>query len=305
MQIFSLIGNQIKIMYMLVIFGYLIYKFKLINQNAASKTTSFLVWVVNPLIILASYQTKFEMEKFKNLGIAFFFSFVSMVFVFVFTHVIFKKNTRMERFALGFGNAGFMGIPLVTGILGLENVFYLSAYLACFNLFSYTYGIYLITGDTKNISIGRIIKNPGVITVIAGLVLYAAQLKLPVFLYNTCNFMSNLNTPIAMMLLGTYVAKLNLIEIFFDKKAYYISFLKLLFIPVLVSVLLRFIPFGTHDIKMVILIATATPVALTVPMFSEIYGGDYMYGAKIVSLSTLLSLLNLPIALSIGTKIMF
>ena len=100
-------------MYMLVIFGYLIYKFKLINQNTASKTTSFLVWVVNPLIILASYQTKFEMEKFKNLGIAFFFSFVSMVFVFVFTHVIFKKNTRMERFALGFGNAGFMGIPLV------------------------------------------------------------------------------------------------------------------------------------------------------------------------------------------------
>lgn len=300
MNIINLIGTQVTTMYVLIIFGYLLYKTKLLSQTFLSKLTSLLIWVINPMIILSRYQIPFEIDKFRKLGITFLLSMITMIFGFAIAHIL-KKNEKIEKLALGFGNAGFIGIPLITGILGLDYIFYLSAYLACFNLFSYTYGIYLITSDAKDISFKRIVKNPGVLAVILGIILFLSPIKLPIPIYNLFNHAGKLNTPIAMILLGTYIAKMKIIDIIKNKNIYELSFLKLFIIPVLTLILLKFIPFGNHNIKMIMLIVTATPVGLTVPMFSEIYGGDYIYGAKIVSLSTLLSLFSLPVILYLGS----
>ena len=148
-------------------------------------------------------------------------------------------------------------------------------------------------------SIKRIITNPVVIAVFIGLLIFISPVKLPSVLYNACDSLGNINTPLAMIILGTYIAQSKILDLFNNKHTYYISFIKLIIIPILTAVLLKFVPNAFYDIKMVMYIASITPTGMTVAMLSQIYGSDYSYGAQIVGLTTLLSLITIPITLSI------
>ena len=303
MEIISTIVGQISIMYVLMAIGFIVYRKKLINDEGTKQISNLLVWVINPLIMLTRYQMDFSIIKLEELGISFIASLGAMLIGFLVGKIIFKKDQRIDKFAIGFANAGFIGIPLVTGIMGIDKVFFLSAYLVCFNILSYTYGIYLVSNNKSLITIKSILLNPGIIAVALGLMIFVSPIKLPEFLYNAFNLVGQTNTPIAMILLGTYIAKSKIITLFNNKYAYFVCFIKLIVIPMVILVIFKFLPSSLAEIKMVVLIAMSTPVGLTVPMFSQMYGGDYEYGAKLVGLSTLLSLITIPIIMYLANII--
>ena len=303
MGIISTIVEQVSIMYVLMAIGFIVYRKKLINEEGTKQLSNLLVWVINPLIMLTRYQMDFSMIKLKELGISFLVSLCSMLIGFLIGEIIFKKDQRIDKFAIGFANAGFIGIPLVTSIMGIDKVFFLSAYLVCFGILSYTYGIYMVSGNKKLITVKSLLLNPGIIAVAIGLLVFISPVKLPKIIYDAFNLVGGTNTPIAMILLGTYIAKSKLITLFSDGHAYFVCFIKLIVIPMVILVLFKFLPSDLMEIKMVVLIAMSTPVGLTVPMFSQMYGGDYEYGAKLVGLSTLLSLATIPVILYLANVI--
>ena len=303
MDVITTIVNQISIMYVLMAIGFIVYRKELINEEGSKQISNLLVWVINPLIMLTRYQMEFSMIKLKELGISFIVSLVAMVIGFIIGEVIFKKHQRIDKFAIGFANAGFIGIPLVTSIMGIEKVFHLSAYLVCFNILSYTYGIYMVSRNKSLITIKSVLLNPGILSVALGILIFISPIKLPSILYNAFNLVGNTNTPIAMILLGTYIAKSKIITLFNDKRAYFVAFIKLIVIPFVILILFKLLPPSLDEIKKVVLIAMSTPVGLTVPMFSQMYGGDYEYGAKLVGLSTLLSLVTIPLILYLANII--
>lgn len=303
MEIISTIVGQISIMYVLMAIGFIVYRKKLINDEGTKQISNLLVWVINPLIMLTRYQMDFSMVKLMELGISFIVSLGAMLIGFFVGKIVFKREQRIDKFAIGFANAGFIGIPLVTSIIGLDQVFFLSAYLVCFNILSYTYGIYLVSNNKNLITVKSIIFNPGIIAVVFGLIIFASPIKLPKFLYDAFNLVGQTNTPIAMILLGTYIAKAKIVTLFNNKYAYFVCFIKLIAIPMIILVIFKFLPSYLGEIKKVVLIAMSTPVGLTVPMFSQMYGGDYEYGAKLVGLSTLLSLITIPIILYLSSVI--
>lgn len=303
MEIISTIVGQISIMYVLMVIGFVVYRKELINEEGTKQLSNLLVWVINPLIMLTRYQMNFSMDKLIDLGISFIVSLFAMLIGFLVGKIVFKKEQKIDKFAIGFANAGFIGIPLVTNIIGLDQVFFLSAYLVCFNILSYTYGIYLVSSNKKLITIRSILLNPGIIAVAIGIIIFISPVKLPKFIYDAFNLVGQTNTPIAMILLGTYIAKARIITLFNNKYAYFVCFIKLIVIPMIVLIIFKFLPADLGEIKKVVLIAMSTPVGLTVPMFSQMYGGDYEYGAKLVGLSTLLSLVTIPIILYLANII--
>jgi len=303
MEIISTIVSQISIMYVLMAIGFIVYRKKLINDEGTKQISNLLVWVINPLIMLTRYQMEFSMIKLRELGISFMLSLGSMVLGFLIGKIVFKKEQKIDKFAIGFANAGFIGIPLVTSIMGIDKVFFLSAYLVCFNILSYTYGLYLVSNNKNLITIKSILFNPGIIAVVFGLIIFVSPIKIPKLLYDAFNLVGQTNTPIAMILLGTYIAKSKIITLFNNKHAYFVCFIKLVIIPMIILVIFKFLPSYLAEIKTVVLIAMSTPVGLTVPMFSQMYGGDYEYGAKLVGLSTLLSLITIPVILYLANII--
>lgn len=303
MEIISTIVEQVSIMYVLMAIGFIVFRKKLINEEGTKQVSNLLVWVINPLIMLTRYQMDFSMIKLKELGISFIISLGAMLIGFIIGEIIFKKDQNIDKFAIGFANAGFIGIPLVTSIMGIDKVFFLSAYLVCFGILSYTYGIYMVSGNRKLITVRSLVLNPGIIAVVFGLLIFISPIKLPTILYSAFNLVGGTNTPIAMILLGTYIAKSKFITLFSDRHAYSVCLVKLIIIPMVIIVLFKFLPAELVEIKMVVLIAMSTPVGLTVPMFSQMYGGNYEYGAKLVGLSTLLSLATIPIILYLANII--
>lgn len=303
MNIINTIVGQISVMCVLMAIGLLVYRKKLIDEVGSKQLSNLLIWIINPLVMITRYQIEFSLEKLQQLGLSFLVSFSSMIIGFIIGRVVFKKDQSIERFAVGFANAGFIGIPLVTSILGINSIFLLSAYLVGFGILSYTYGIYIVSGDKNSINIKNILLNPCIIAVEIGLIIFISPIKLPSVIYNSFNMISDLNTPVAMIILGTYIAKSKFISLFTDMYAYFVCFIKLIVIPMVILLIFKFLPESINEIKKVVLIAMSTPVGVTVPMFSQIYGGDYEYGARLVGLSTILSLFTIPIIIYLSSII--
>ena len=161
----------------------------------------------------------------------------------------------------------------------------------------------MVSRNKNLITLKSVALNPGILAVVFGLLIFISPIKLPKIIYDAFNLVGNTNTPIAMILLGSYMAKSKLITLFNNKRAYFVAFVKLILIPFVILIVFKFLPSSLNDIKKVVLIAMCTPVGLTVPMFSQMYGGDYEYGAKLVGLSTLLSLVTIPIIIYLANII--
>lgn len=297
-----LIIEQIVIMMALMAVGYVIYKIRMIDDYTTKQLSSLILYVVVPCIMLVSFTQEYSYDKFIGFFIALIASFV-IIFIGIFAgRIILGKDTGLEQYACGFSNAGIIGIPLVTSVLGTDYVFYVSAFFAAFFITTWTYGEYLIEGP-GHVNLKKVITNPVVICTVVGIGLFVFNVKLPDILKSACNSIGGLNTPLGMMMLGTYIAKEDLGKMFKNKMCYLVSLIRLIIVPLICLFILKFVYVPFEQIKMVLLICACSPCAATLAMFSQMCGKDYSYGARMVSLSTLFSPVTMVFILSLATLI--
>lgn len=290
---------QIIKMFIMMMVGFGLYKKKMINDDTTAKLSNILLMVATPCTIISSFNQAYTNEKMQGLLMAFALSISVYVLNIIIAKLLYQGQKNMERFSVVFSNAGFIGIPLVTGLLGSEAVFYLSPFIVCFYIFVWTYGVLEISGDKNAVTVHKIITNPCIWAVLAGLVVFILPVKPFAPIMESVSMMGAMNTPLAMLVLGAYLAKENLAEIFTSGRIYQISIYRLILLPLIYVILFAFLPIDTN-IKTIILIAVSAPVGSLAPVFAQMYGKDTGYGAKIVSLSTVLSLLSLPVILIIS-----
>lgn len=297
-----LIIEQIVIMMALMAVGYVIYKIRMIDDYTTKQLSSLILYVVVPCIMLVSFTQEYSYDKFIGFFIALIASFV-IIFIGIFAgRIILGKDTGLEQYACGFSNAGIIGIPLVSSVLGTDYVFYVSAFFAAFFITTWTYGEYLIEGP-GHVNLKKVITNPVVICTVVGIGLFVFNVKLPDILKSACNSIGGLNTPLGMMMLGTYIAKEDLGKMFKNKMCYLVSLIRLIIVPLICLFILKFVYVPFEQIKIVLLICACSPCAATLAMFSQMCGKDYSYGARMVSLSTLFSPVTMVFILSLATLI--
>ena len=297
-----LIIEQIVIMMALMAVGYVIYKIRMIDDYTTKQLSSLILYVVVPCIMLVSFTQEYSYDKFIGFFIALIASFV-IIFIGIFAgRIILGKDTGLEQYACGFSNAGIIGIPLVSSVLGTDYVFYVSAFFAAFFITTWTYGEYLIEGP-GHVNLKKVITNPVVICTVVGIGLFVFNVKLPDILKSACNSIGGLNTPLGMMMLGTYIAKEDLGKMFKNKMCYLVSLIRLIIVPLICLFILKFVYVPFEQIKMVLLICACSPCAATLAMFGQMCGKDYSYGARMVSLSTLFSPVTMVFILSLATLI--
>ena len=143
MELVSIAANQIIIMFIILVLGFLCYKAKIIGENANKALSDVLLHLINPILIFVSYQTDFKKEMLLGLSAAFLMAILSHLFFLLAAHFCVKKSEQqdylVERCSLVYTNCGFFGIPLVNGIFGSEGVLYLTAYITIFNLLIWTH----------------------------------------------------------------------------------------------------------------------------------------------------------------------
>ena len=203
------------------------------------------------------------------------------------------ERRKVLRFATIFSNAGFMGIPLVQGIVGERGVVYGSFFIAVFNVICWTYGYRMMSGGAK-VSLRTVLLNPGIIGLAVGLPLYFLGLQLPAVLAEPVGFFSDLNTPLAMLIIGSYIAKVDLHSFVSDMAVYQMAALRLIVAPALfLACLLLLRPEPVLLVTSVI--QASAPVAANTVLFAVQYGGDSQLASKTVAVSTVLSILTIPL----------
>lgn len=285
---------QIALMFVMMMMGYGMFKIKRLSSIGSKEMGAILLYVVTPIIIMRAYTVEYTAQRAFNMLIALALALFSVVLSIVISKVVFKQG-RIENFSATYSNAGFMGIPLVQATLGSEAVFYLSAYLAVMVLFQWTLGIVMITEDQTHTSFKRILTNPVILGILGGLAIFFLQLSLPKFIMDVFNIISGMNSPLAMLVLGVYLAQIQWMSLINSWKIVGVSFVRLLLIPLIIGSLLIFVSNDYFMIKMVTLIAVSAPVGFNVAILAQQFDKDYVQAVRYVCHSTLFSIVTMPV----------
>lgn len=209
--------------------------------------------------------------------------------------LVFGKKHPMENFCAAFSNAGFIGIPLTQMALGEEAVFYIAIFVALLTVLQWTYGVMIITGDKSAVSPKKIVTNPIVIAVVIGIILFLLPVSIPPIATTAVSSIAVLNAPVAMIVLGVYLAQTKLTELFTTKIVYVATIVRLVVIPMLTIAVLSLFPSSFQDVRLAILISASAPIGTNVAIFAQLNGMDYTEAVKNICFSTLLSILAVPL----------
>lgn len=300
MSLALIIVKQIVVMFLLMMIGYCLYKKKMITLQGNKELGTFLIYIILPASIIRSYITELTSEKLIGLLISFLAAVMALTISILISRLAYGYHRRIEHFGVAFSNAGFIGIPLVKSVVGDQAVFYIAAFVALLNLLQWTYGVMVMSQRKDAVTAKKIVKNPIIISLVIGLGLFISQLPVPVLLTDTLSMVGNMTAPVAMITLGVYLAQMKLREIFNDKWIYFSAFLRLLLIPLITLLALSLVPTEYKDIKLTVLIACAAPVGSNVAIFAQLNGLDYTQAIKCICLSTILSIISMPIIVGIA-----
>ena len=302
-MLISILLRQIAIMALLAAVGVYLSRKGFLSPQGTKDLGAILLRVIIPCVIVKSYITEFSRERLLELALSAGLALIGFILAMVISYLVFGKRRRLENFAASFCNAGFIGIPLAQAIIGEEGVFYIAASVALPNLFQWTYGVYIMADRKDAISAKTIAKNPVVIAIVIGVVLFVSRIPVPGIVTSTLGYIAGMNTPIAMILMGTYLAKLPLKKLL-DKRAYGCVLFRLVIIPAVILLVFWVLPVSNADIALAAFLAAATPVGANICVFAQQYDCDYEFSVVTVCLSTLLSVVTVPLLVSFAQMIL-
>lgn len=301
------VASNVLVMLFLMLIGFVLTKKGILTDVGIKQITELVLRVAVPCLIINSYQRKFDPAMAKNLGIAILFSLAIHILYILIVPLIFRKKPdktdRINKFSVIYSNCGFMALPLIDSLYGSEGVFYAVAYVTVFNVLYWTQGIYIYTNDIKQLSVKKAILNPGVLGVIVGMILFFTQITLPLPIGKTVEFMASVNTPLPMIILGTYLVNLNIRETLKNLSLWVVTALRLVILPVLTIFIISFLNMET-TMSMPLVLACSCPVAAVTTLFAVRYDLDSEYSSQAVSFTTLLSVITIPVIMMIATMIL-
>ena len=303
---FLLTAQQVGVLFALVSVGYVCRKTNFLSDAFVKGCVNLLLLIVTPCLIVHVFQRPFSRAELANLGVALAVAFATHFIGIAFAEVCFRKTDDMKRgvikFATVFSNGGFMAIPLEYALLGADGAFYGAVYVVVFNLLCWTYGLKIMCGHLKDMNRRILFVNPGTIGIAIGLPLFLTSTTLPVIIHDPVKYISDINTPLAMIVIGFYLADARFAAYFRCVPALVASVLRLLAIPaIVVAGLAALRGFNLDPTMSIALTASASaPVAAMDTMFASKYGRDVDVSVGLVAVTTLLSILTMPVMVGLA-----
>ncbi len=298
--------NQAVIMLLLIMVGILAYRIKIVDKTGGKQFSNFVLEIVTPVLVVTAYaEVDYKPELVENLLWTFLLAVISYIVVIAAAYLLLRnkdeRETEIERFSTIYSNCGFMGIPLASALFGTEGVFYATAFLTVFFCFAWTHGIMLLTGQNDMRALVKKMTSPTMIGIVIGLLLFFLQIKLPGLLQTTLDYISGLNTPLAMIASGISVAQVNILQALKSPRVYYVSFLKLIGVPLILAVLFLPMGFAPVEIRTVVLVLSAAPSAAMCTLQCQKHGMNDGYAANIFAMTTIFSMATMPLVVKLFT----
>ncbi len=316
----TILFEQVAVLVLIMVPGFLLAKFRLVTDGFGKSLSNVILYAAQPaLIIMGFVSVDFNTAVVFRMCAVFLLAIVAHLLFYGLATLVFAKAPAKRRsvliFSTVFTNAGYMGIPLLEALFGStvpEIAIYGSVYVTAFNVFVWSLGAYLYTFDKSYISVKKMILNPATISTFVGLAIFLLSaipsvrdaviipyIRNDGIASSLLSGMKALVAPLAMLLIGFRFAELNFKSIWKDKYLYINIILTLFITPAIIWAMLKLLAVtGIYDdslVLAVLLMSAAAPAATATGMFAEKFDGDAPYASLIVSVTSLLCIVSMPI----------
>ena len=315
----SFIDVLITVVFLLILMvpGYILAKCKMLSDSVQGGFSTMVLYVCQPALMLMAFQKKpyspdLAIDMLIVAGLALLIHGAMIAFMMLaFRNKDKSAKINCLRFASVFGNCGYMGLPFLQSLFGdnaAEVLIFGGVVIVIFNILTWSVGVFMMTGDKKQINIKNMLLNPTVISLlIAVLMFFTIQKPLvdvfspnsfgdKVFtgLTKSINFLADMVTPLAMTVLGMRIAKVNFKQLFTDKWAYVNAFNKLFLMGMMTILIVAWLPVSAV-VKYTLFFLLSMPSANNTVLFAVNFGGDSESASVYVLLSTVLSIATIPL----------
>lgn len=305
MELALITAQQVIVLFLLIGCGFVAVKTGVLKQEGKQTLSNLLLYLVVPAMIVHSYMMEFSEEILHNLLAAFGMSILAILIGTAITLLLTarRKDRRVPifRFACVFSNAAYMGFPLISALFGSEGLLYASAYVTVFNILLWTMGYGMVSGSSNPKEVARsLLHTPVLYAMVVGLAVYLLQIPVPNLIAQPIDLLSGMNTPLSMLITGMLIAAGDLKSIVCDQHIWKLAALRMVLIPaVCVAV---FALLGFHGMSaQVVLLLECCPAAAITSVFAVQFGHEERFAAGSVVLTTLLSIVTLPLCALILT----
>ncbi len=283
--------------------GFVFAKLNWFSAETSGQCTKLIIYAVGTCVIITKLQIDATPEVVATMVKAIIGMVLTYVVMIPLSQLLFRKEPAdtavVRRFGITYANNSFMGLPLLAGVLGEDAVLFGVISMLVFFSFQWTHGVIIYGGK---LSVKSAILNPGIIAIIIGVFFFAVGFKIPAPVFNAMEFMGSMNTPLAMVVIGGQMARSDILAVIKKPKLYVTAAIKLLFVPAITLVLL--LPLNMDPLSYcACVILSACPTAGITSMFAQMFKRDESTAAQMVTLSTLLSIITLPIFAVIARQI--
>lgn len=301
MNISILLMQQIVQLFLMIFMGYLIVKTGLVRDDDSKVLSKIILYLIVPCVIINAFQVDYTTDTVKGLLIAFAASVMTQVILLVVISVAGKllHLNEVEVASVYYSNSGNLIVPIVTFILGQEWVLYGCVFMSVQLVFLWTHCKKIISREASY-DWKKIILNINMISIFIGVILFFTKIRLPEIIGNTLASAGTMIGPASMIVTGMLFAGMNLKQIFANKRVYFITFLRLIAVPLIALVLIKLSNLASfsadgNKIMLIVFLAIITPSASTVTQMCQVYGNDSRYASAINVMTTLLSIITMPV----------
>ncbi len=301
-------------MLLLMVCGFILAKIDFLDEKTTGKLSAILTKFIIPSSIIASFIRPFDAEEAISFVSAFCIDMLFFVFSAAIASIFFRKNDetnfRDRRMCAIFVNNGFFALPLISALFGDFGIFIGAAHLCSMHIFLWTYGVFLYKGK-KGINIKSALINPGLIATLIGAFIFVLSFLIPENtlkmlsnnsftstlgknLVEALDMLKNTNTPLAMLVAGAWLQKAGIKRSITDFSVWKTSFVRMIVIPAILLGIIWFLPINA-DIKTIIMLGSCAPTAIIAATFSQLNDSDYVFCTKVITVTTILSALTMPL----------
>lgn len=299
----SKVINQVLGLVLMMAIGAYLRKRKIMNDVAMKSFTDVLISITVPCMVIYSFHLDFSREMLNNGIVMFGCALVIHLFLILLSKLLYFKFDPLKRnillFSTVFSNCGFIGFPLLYSLYGQTGVFYTSIFVACFNLFAFSYGVMLFTGKSSMKNAAKsLLLNPPLIATVVGIIIFIGGIKLPEASLITLRSVGDMTTAISMFIIGAMLADVSFKEALTGGDVFYLSLIKLIVAPFLCYWLL--VPFISNQaVFPIVVILVAMPTGSLCGVFAEKYNGNRSLASRCTFLTTVLSMVTIPVVISL------
>ncbi len=297
--------QRIGLMFAMMAVGYIMKKAKFGGDKLPAELSNLILYFAQPALIINTYIRDFDKSVLAGLIWVFVISMVYHGIIFALSCCFFKNapeaKRKVYRYGMLFSNASFLGIPLVQSVAGDVAVLYVCVFVISFNIYAWSVGCYIYTGDKKYMSVKKMFINPATVPTYIGFIFFFTPLNayIPSFATELLGYLADLVVPISMMIVGLRFADLDFKSAFKDRYLPLALVLRLIAAPVLSFVIVNILNLCgvvlSNDVTVTLMICSSTPVGVYASMMAEKFGGDAVTAGKYVAVSTLFSIVTIPI----------